>query len=106
MATQPKNEELSEQTHLIRAVAASLKIDVPDQKEINFRACLLLKTAAELPRLKAAFVIRLYEAACEVRFPSEEVTHFRHACQPALASIHGLEAYKSQLPKPPARRAS
>lgn len=103
METKPKNEELSEHTHLVRACEASLKIGVPDPKEISFRRCLLSRAADELPNLKPVFVTRLYEAACDVKFPSDEVTEFRHRLQPSLARIHGLEAYKASLPTRPRR---
>jgi hypothetical protein len=82
-----------------------LKIGVPDPKEIAFRTCLLRRAADELPRLPVVHVTRLYEAACGVGYPSEEVTQFRHACQPALASIHGLAPYKDGLPAKPKRTA-
>lgn len=94
MAT-PKNDELQAQTHLIRTIEAALKVSVPDSAEIRFRGSLLRCAEASLADLKPAFIIRLYEAACEVKFPSDEVTSFRMALQKAIALTLNLKAYKA-----------
>lgn len=85
---------LTEQTHMIRAIEASLKISVPDAEELRFRGSMLRKAAAIKDELKPAFILRLYEAACEVKFPSDDVVELRKVLQVSIAKIHGLKAYR------------
>lgn len=99
MAT-PKNETLQAQTQLVRHVEASLKVAVPDPTDLKFRGSLLRKAASEIPDLSSGFITRLYEAACDVKFPSPEVTEFRHALQHRIAKTLDLAAHKA--PKQPA----
>ena len=94
----PKNDELQSQTHLIRTIEAALKVSVPDAEEIRFRGSLLRCAAAKLGELKPGFVIRLYEAACEVKFPSDEVTSFRKALQKAIGRNLELKTYRASQP--------
>lgn len=91
----PKNEELQEQTHLIRTVEAALQVDVPDTEEMQFRSSLLNYAQSVLATLKPAFLVRLYEAACAVKFPSEHVTGFRHALQRQLGTHLNLRAFRA-----------
>jgi hypothetical protein len=100
-----KSEELKGQTLLVRTVAASLEIKVPDETEKRFRGSTLRKAAAEIKSYPAALVIRLYEAACNVDFPDPDVTAFRHACQPILAGHLDLSAYKAPRPASPPAKA-
>jgi len=95
----PKNEELQEQTHLIRTVEAHLKISVPDPEELRFRASLLRCAEAGIRNLKPGFIVRLYEAACDVKFASDDVTAFRHALQRALGEHLNLRAYRTTTPQ-------
>lgn len=88
----PKNEQLQAQTQLVRTVEANLKIAVPDTTEIGFRDALLRTAAAELPKFSAVLVTRLYEAACNVNYPSPSVTWFRKRLQQAIARNLGLKA--------------
>jgi hypothetical protein len=88
------NEQLQEQTHLIRAVEAHLKVSVPDVEELRFRGSLLAKASAELKNLKPGFVLRLYEAACDVKFPSDEVEAFRLTLQREIGLHLNLRAYR------------
>ena len=92
----PKNETLQAQTQLVRNIEAALKVDVPDAMDLKFRGSLLRKATAEISELSSGFITRLHEAACDVKFPSEEVTEFRHALQRAIAKSLGLEAYKAK----------
>lgn len=88
MTTTPKNEQLAAQTHLIRAVEAALKIDSPETIEIRFRSTLLKRAMAEAPKLKTAFLIRLHEAAAEVKYPRTSIrTYTRAAIALAAAAI-------------------
>lgn len=100
-----KSEELKGQTLLVRAVAASLEIKVPDETEKRFRATALRKATAEIKQYPPALVIRLYESACNVDFPDPDVTAFRHACQPILATHLNLAAFKAQRPAPSPAKA-
>lgn len=92
--TTPKNEELSQQSQLVRAVEASLKIAAPETAEIRFRSSLLNRAASDLTTLKPNFVVRLYEAACEVKYPSEEVTRFRLEIAKRLGREFDLSKYR------------
>ena len=93
--TQPNKDELTAQTHLIRTVEAALKVAIPDAEELRFRGSLLRAAAAQLETLKPAFVIRLYEAATDVKFPSDEVAALRKALQTTLGKTLGLKAFKA-----------
>lgn len=92
--TPPKSEELQSQTHLTRTIEAALKVAVPDPEEIRFRSSLLRCAEAQLPTLKPSFITRLYEAACDVKFPSDEVTAFRKALQATIGRSLGLKQYR------------
>ena len=94
MAT-PKSDELQAQTHLIRTIEAALKVSVPDKEELRFRGSLLRCAESQVNNLKPAFVVRLYEAACDVKFPSDEVTAFRMILQKAIALSLGLKQFKA-----------
>lgn len=76
-AAPTEKDKLSEQTRLTRTIEASLKVAIPDPEEIRFRTSLLNCATAQLADLKPTFITRLYEAACDVKFPSDEVTEFR-----------------------------
>jgi len=92
--TAPKNEELQAQTQLTRTIEAALKVAVPDTEEIRFRSSLFRCASAQLSDLKPAFVTRMYEAACDVKFPSDEVTDFRLALQRIIATRLNLKQYR------------
>jgi len=92
--TTPKSEELQAQTHLVRTIEAALKVSIPDTEEIRFRSSLLRCAEAQLATLKPAFITRLYESACDVKFPSDEVTAFRKALQAAIGRSLGLKQYR------------
>ena len=89
-------DELQAQTHLIRTVEAALKVSVPDSEELRFRGSLLRCAAAQLDSLKPGFVIRLYEAACDVKFPSDDVTALRKALQTSIAKSLDLKQYRGR----------
>ena len=89
-------DQLQAQTHLVRTIESALKVAIPDADEIRFRATLLRCAADKAATLKPAFVIRLYEAACDVKFPSDEVTEFRKKLQIQLARELDLKAYKAK----------
>lgn len=91
---QPKNQELKEQSVLIRTVEANLKVAVPDDEELKFRASLLTCAATRAAELPTGFVVRLYEAACEVKFPEPAVTGFRLALQRILGQTLDLRKYR------------
>lgn len=93
MAT-PKSDELQAQTHLTRTIEAALKVAVPDPEEIRFRQSLLNCATAQIATLKPSFITRLYEAACDVKFPSDEVTDFRKALQAAIGRSMGLKNFR------------
>jgi hypothetical protein len=89
-----EKDELHAQTHLTRTIEAALKVAIPDPEEIRFRSSLLACAAAKLETLKPVFVTRLYEAACDVKFPSDEVTDFRKALQKRIGRAFGLKQYR------------
>lgn len=91
----PKNEALQAHTHLVRTIESSLKIDVPDETDLKFRGTLMRAAAAQIGSLSPAFIVRLYDAACEVKFPTSEVADFRHALQRQLGANLGLAAFKA-----------
>jgi hypothetical protein len=93
--TEPNKDQLTAQTHLIRTVEAALKVAIPDTEELRFRGSLLRCAAAQLDTLKPAFVIRLYEAATDVKFPTDDVCSLRKALQKTIAKSLGLQAYKT-----------
>jgi hypothetical protein len=93
-APNSEKDELSSQTRLTRYIEASLKISIPDPDEIRFRTSLLACATAQLKNLKPAFVTRLYEAACDVKFPSDEVTEFRKALQRIIGTNLNLKKFR------------
>lgn len=98
MPTPPKDPQLQEQSRLIRTVEANLKVAFLDATELRFRGSLLRCCEASLASLNATHVTRLYEAACDVKFPSEEVTKFRTKLQLAIGK--NLDLAKFKAPKP------
>lgn len=92
--TTPENENLQEQTRLVRFIEAALKVAVPDPEELLFRRSLLNCAAAKMAELKPVFIVRLYEAACDVKFPSDEVTAFRKALQRVIGRSLSLSQYR------------
>lgn len=94
MPTPPKNEELQGQTQLTRTIEAALQVAVPGPEELRFRAALFRAATAQMAALKPAFVTRMYEAACAVKFPSDEVTAFRLELQRTLARNLNLKQYR------------
>ncbi len=94
----PNKDELQAQTHLIRAVEAALKVAVPDAEELRFRGSLLRCAAAQLGNFKPCFIIRLYEAACDVKFPSDEVGNLRKALQKTIAKSLDLKSHRQTAP--------
>lgn len=91
----PKNEALQAHTHLVRTLESSLKIDVPDETDLKFRATLMRAAVAQIGNLSPAFIVRLYDAACDVKFPTSEVGDFRHALQRQLGVNLGLANFKA-----------
>lgn len=100
MASTPKNEQLQASTQLVRTIEANLKIAVLDDSEIGFREALVRNAAEQLKDLAPGLVTRLYEAACDVKFPNASVTWFRKRLQQAIARNLDL---KGNPPTPPAR---
>ncbi|MBK1884131.1 hypothetical protein JIN85_17050 [Luteolibacter pohnpeiensis] len=100
MPPKANSEELQGQTHLVRAVAATLEIKVPNAKEIRFRAALLRKAVSELSQVKPSLLIRLYESACKVDFPDPEIIAFREACQTHLGRHLELSAHRQTQSQP------
>jgi len=93
-ATNTEKDKLQEQTRLTRTIEASLKVAIPDPEEIRFRTSLLACASAQLSQLKPAFITRLYESACDVKFPSDEVTDFRKALQRVIGKSLNLAAHR------------
>ena len=90
-----KSEELKGQSHLVRTVAATLDIRVPDDTEKQFRATLLRKATAEIGTMSPVMIVRLFESACGVEFADPDVISFRIACERILAGQLGLAEYKA-----------
>lgn len=90
----PEKEKIQAQTHLTRTIESALKVAIPDPEEIRFRCSLLNCATKQLGTLKPAFITRLYEAACDVKFPSDEVTEFRKALQRAIGKSLNLAAHR------------
>ena len=98
-----ENETLQKQLHLIRTVEAALKVVVPDAEELQFRGSLLNCATAKLADFKPGMTVRLYEAACDVKFPTEDVTRFRHNLQRAIGRNLDLRSYRIQPAPAPAK---
>lgn len=95
MPTPIKDPALQEQSRLIRTVEANLKVSFLDTTELRFRGSLLRRAAAEIPALNPTHITRLYEAACDVKFPSAEVTEFRGHLQNAIGKNLDLTKFKA-----------
>lgn len=90
-----KSEELKSQSHLVRTVAATLDIRVPDPTEIQFRGTLLRKATAEILTIQPGFLVRLFESACGVEHADNDVIQFRIACERVLAGHLNLAQFKA-----------
>jgi hypothetical protein len=90
----PESEAIQQQTRLTRLIEAALKVAIPDPEELVFRGSLLRCAEAQFPVLKPSFIVRLYEAACDVKFPSDEVTDFRKALQRVIGLSMNLKQYR------------
>jgi|GEM_PF-7120123 len=96
--TPPNTDELQAHTHLIRAVESNLKISVLDTEELRFREALLKTVSEKIESLKQGFIVRLYEAACDVKFPSASVCDFRKSLHKSIAKAHNLKAPRRTSP--------
>ena len=94
MAT-PKDPQAQEQSHLIRSVIANLNISYPEPDELKFRSSILLCVQESLNSLTASQITRLYEAACEVKFASDDVKTFRALTQLVIAKNLNLARFKA-----------
>lgn len=94
MAT-TKDPQVQEQSHLIRSVIANLNISFPEADELKFRTSILLCVQECLGNLSAAQITRLYEAACEVKFASDDVKAFRSNVQLVIAKNLNLARFKA-----------
>lgn len=99
MAT-TKNEELKGQSHLVRTVISTLEINLPAEKEIQFRGSLLRKAKSELAALAPQFLVRLFEAACGTDFPDADVVEFRQDLELHLARYFDLSQFKAARTAP------
>jgi len=97
-ASSTKSEELQETSQLVRKVQAAMKVAIPDDDEIRFRSSLLNYTTTRLGELSENQITRLYESACEVKFPSPEVAAFRKSLQHIIGLSLNLKNYRA--PKP------
>ena len=93
-APNAEKEKIQSQSQLTRFIESSLKIAIPDPEEIKFRGSLLRCASTQLAALKPTFITRLYEAACEVKYPSDEVTDFRKALQRIIGKSLNLAAHR------------
>lgn len=98
MAT-AKDPEIQALSHVIRNVVANLNIAFPEQDELRFRTSLISHCVELIPDLSPSQVTRLYEAACEVKFASEDVKDFRDKLQRSIGKSLNLARFK------PARKA-
>ena len=77
-----KDPVLQEHTRLVRTVESNLLIKLkPDDGEMAFRQALLDRTAKTTPAMNYTLVTRLYEAACKVEYPTDEIVTFRRRLQ-------------------------
>lgn len=83
-ATTTKDPVLQEQTRLVRAVEANLKVVTQDPEELRFRTSLIRKVSADLPHINSSLVTRIYEAVCEIEFASPEIVALRKQLQAAI----------------------
>lgn len=98
MPTPAKDPQLQKQALLIRTVESNLKVAFLDAAELRFRGTLLRCAEASLPLLTATQNTRLYEAACDVKFPSSEVTEFRKKLELIIAKTLDLTQFKAPRP--------
>ena len=94
MPAKTEKEEIQPQSHLTRTIIAALSNRHPSPKEKNFLICLIQKVIGDLPSMKPAFIIRIYEAASEVDFADEEIITLRESCQPHIAKWLDLPKFQ------------
>mgnify|MGYP000081241900 FL=1 len=83
--TTEKDPRLAEQTRLVRAFEANVKITTEDPEEHIFRESLLRRLIAEMPNLNQSLVTRIYEAACSVEFAAPILIDLRKAAHTSIA---------------------
>jgi len=94
MATTSKDPEIQKLSQLVRNVVANLNIGFPEPVELRFRTSLLACCAELLAKLTASQITRLYEAACDVKFASDDVKVFRDKLQRTIAKDLDLNRFK------------
>ncbi|MDP3851986.1 MAG: hypothetical protein U1E02_26640 [Hydrogenophaga sp.] len=93
--TTTKDPLLQEQTRLVRAVEANLKVVTQDPEELRFRGSLLRKAAADLPLINPSLATRLYEAVCDVDFAQPEIVTLRKSLQAAIGTQLNLKEHRA-----------
>jgi hypothetical protein len=94
MAT-TKDPEAQELSHLVRNVIANLGIAFLEPDEKKFRCSLLLAAQDCFGKFTTAQIVRLYEAACDVKFATDDVKSFRVKLQAVVAKHHDLIRYRA-----------
>lgn len=95
-AKSTRSEELTAQSQLVRTVEANLKIvTLEGPTETAFRQSLLNCVSNQLATMPGGLITRLYESACEAKFPTPPVTAFREALQRQIGARHNLRTYRS-----------
>ena len=94
-STSSKDPLLQEQTRLVRAVEANLKVVTQDPEELRFRSSLIRKVSADLPQINSSLVTRIYEAVCDIEFASPEIVTLRKQLQAAIGRQLNLREHSA-----------
>ena len=92
----PKDPVLQRHTQIVRTIESNLKIKTDTPRERTFRTALLEEAGKQLPAMNQSLVTRLYEAACAIEFPGEEIVKFRLTLQRQIARNLNLTAPAAQ----------
>lgn len=92
-----ENEVLQQQTHLVRCVEAALASKHKlDAEGLAGRSRLLACASAGLADMPRFLIVRLYEAACGMEFPTEDVVQLRRQVSRALGAHFQLRQFRQK----------
>lgn len=92
----PTNEDLKVNAGLVRDVIAVAGIDyTADDVEERFRDSLFKKAYTVVPAMDVAHVRRIYEALCDMEFPTKSALALRRQTMITLGRIHGLKDFRN-----------
>jgi hypothetical protein len=96
MSTTKTNPETQTRALLVRDAVATLKIEYPSPADDRFRTAIIARITEELPRLEAAQLTRLHEAACDADAKHAGIPELRFAVRSQLGTRYDLKGARKR----------